>query len=209
MSAALVALVGGLGAVHLAAYYAGRRALAGVVKALPVLLLAWTVWTHGDRAGIAGPIALGLVAGAVGDVALVFRHGFLAGLSAFFVGHLCYIAAFAPGAAPTPGALVAAAVIVAFSLAMLRHLWPHVARLRLPVTAYVACLAFMGWCAFARATAPAAGWTETAGALGACSFLVSDAVLAVDRFAHRFAAAHAVVMLTYYGAQTLIARAAL
>jgi uncharacterized membrane protein YhhN len=35
--------------------------------------------------------------------------------------------------------------------------------------------------------------------------MVSDGVLAVDRFVRRFAAADAVVMTTYYAAQILIA----
>ena len=47
------------------------------------------------------------------------------------------------------------------------------------------------------------------GALGALSFLVSDSVLSVNRFARPFAGAHAVVMVTYYAAQMLIARAML
>jgi uncharacterized membrane protein YhhN len=209
VSASLVAIVGGLGAVHLAAYYGGQRALAGTVKAIPILLLAWTVWTHGDHGGVRTWIALGLVLSAIGDVSLVFPNGFLAGLSGFFAAHVCYVAAFATGATPTAPALLVAAILAAFAVGMLGYLWPHVARLRVPVTAYVACLSLMAWCAIARAMAPAAGWPETAGALGACSFLASDGVLSVDRFARRFAAAHAVVMVTYYAAQTLIARAAL
>jgi uncharacterized membrane protein YhhN len=66
----------------------------------------------------------------------------------------------------------------------------------------------MGWCAVARATALGAP-AAAAGAIGALSFLVSDSVLAFDRFARPFAGAHAVVMVTYYAAQILIARAAL
>jgi uncharacterized membrane protein YhhN len=40
---------------------------------------------------------------------------------------------------------------------------------------------------------------------GALAFMASDGVLALDRFVRRFGAAHAVVMVTYYAAQTLIA----
>src|SRR6185503_7174995 len=121
----------------------------------------------------------------------------------------CYIAAFADGAVLTPVAAGTAAVLAGFAVAMLRYLWPHVRRLRVPVTTYVGALTVMAWCAVARATAPGAGTVEAAAAIGATSFLLSDSVLAVNRFARPFAGAHAVVMVTYYAAQMLIARSAL
>ena len=157
-------------------------------------------------------IGIGIAsASAVGDVSLVFTTGFLLGLSAFFLGHCCYIATFAPGAVLTPASTGAAVTIVVLAGGVLRYLWPHVqhSRVRTPIIVYVVALGTMTWCAVARATAPAAGFPETAGAVGAVSFLVSDAVLAVNRFARPFPGAHAVVMVTYYAAQMLIARAVL
>jgi uncharacterized membrane protein YhhN len=67
----------------------------------------------------------------------------------------------------------------------------------------------LAWCAFAAAPGPAAAAAATAGAIGAVTFMISDSVLAVNRFARPFAGAHAVVMVTYYAAQMLIARSAL
>jgi uncharacterized membrane protein YhhN len=207
---ALVGLVLALGSAHLVAYGARSGAVAGVLKPLPVLALAWAV-AHGPLASATygERIVAGLLLSAVGDVSLAFPAGFLAGLSAFFLAHLGYIGAFAPGAVPTPAALVAAVLLAAFSLGMLRYLWPHVAALRVPVTVYVAALATMAWCAIARALSPGAPAGATAGAVGAVSFLVSDGVLAVDRFARPFAGAYGVVMATYYAAQLLIAASAL
>jgi uncharacterized membrane protein YhhN len=63
----------------------------------------------------------------------------------------------------------------------------------------------MSWCAIARAAAGDAPLGAAAGAGGAVCFLVSDGVLAVDRFARPFVGARAVVMVTYYAAQVLIA----
>jgi uncharacterized membrane protein YhhN len=211
VSGGLIALVCGVGAAHLVAYYGGRPALAGILKAMPILALAATVWAAPGAAGssYAGLVATGLVLSAVGDVSLVFPAGFLAGLSAFFAAHCCYIAAFAPGAAATTTTLWAAVALATFAGAMLRYLWPYVARLRVPVIVYVASLATMAGCAIARASAAPAGPAEAGAAIGAVSFLVSDGVLAVNRFARPFPGAHAVVMATYYLAQTLIARSAL
>jgi uncharacterized membrane protein YhhN len=212
VSTPLLIVVCGLGIAHLVAYYAGQRGVAGVLKSLPILILAGVVFR--DAAGAepakasASLIAVGLVFSAIGDVSLVFRRGFLAGLSAFFAAHCCYIGAFVPGVAWSgASALAAVAVVVAAGL-MLRRLWPHVQRLRLPVTIYAGALSLMGWCAVARATALGAP-AAYAGAAGALSFLVSDSVLAFDRFARPFAGAHGVVMVTYYAAQILIACAAL
>src|SRR5207253_7591702 len=91
-------------------------------------------------------------------------------------------------------------------LGMLAYLWPHLGKDRLPVLVYVAVIVAMGWRAAARALAP--GIPESSGTLafaGAVVFMVSDGVLATERFARAFAAADAVVMITYYAAQILIA----
>ena len=103
MSTTLVAFVVVVGTAHLAAYYTDRRAVAGVLKALPILALAWAAWTSGAGRPLADVIVLGLVLSAVGDVALVFPGGFLAGLAAFFLAHLCYIGVFARAAVVSGG----------------------------------------------------------------------------------------------------------
>jgi uncharacterized membrane protein YhhN len=104
------------------------------------------------------------VLSAVGDVSLVFPTGFLLGLSAFFLAHLCYIATFAPGAVATGASAMAAIAIVVVACGVLGYLWPHVrhSRVRVPVVIYMAVLATMTWCAVARAAAPAAGRGATA-----------------------------------------------
>src|SRR4029079_7321937 len=88
---------------------------------------------------------------------------------------------------------------LAAGLAVLAHLWPHLGKDRLPVLVYVAVFVAMGWRAAARAIAPAS--PEPSGTLalvGAIVFMVSDGVLATDRFARPFAAGDGVVMVTYY-----------
>jgi uncharacterized membrane protein YhhN len=94
-------------------------------------------------------------------------------------------------------------VVAATTLAMLAVLWPHLGRERVPVACYVATIAAMGWTAAGRAAVDAPG--ASLALLGALTFMVSDATLAIDRFVARFAAAQAVVMVTYYAAQTMLA----
>ena len=210
MSTTLVGVLCGVGAAHLLAYYSGHRVVAGVLKALPILALAALVYSR-STAAAGAMVALGLVLSAAGDVSLVFPTGFIVGLTAFLLGHLCYIAAFAPDAAWTPLAAGVAVTLAVFAGLMLRYLWPYVrhSRVRWAIVVYVAAITTMAWCAIARAATPSAGVAETMGALGTLSFLVSDSVLSVNRFARPFAGAHAVVMVTYYAAQMLIARAML
>jgi alkenylglycerophosphocholine/alkenylglycerophosphoethanolamine hydrolase len=210
VSTPLLAVVAGLGVAHLVAYYGGRHVLAGMLKPLPIWLLAWVVATGGGPAGAryAGLVAVGLVLSSVGDVSLAFPAGFIAGLSAFLLAHCFYVAAFAGGAGASQAGMLALPVLVVVAGAMLAHLWPHIARLRLPVVVYVAALATMVWCAIARAGMPSPPAGALAAAVGAVSFLVSDGVLSIDRFARPFAGAHAIVMVTYYLAQALIAASA-
>jgi uncharacterized membrane protein YhhN len=207
MPAWIVMLVVVVGTAHLLAYYAGQRGLAGVLKALPILALAGVAATTAPSvgAGYATLVTAGLLWSAVGDVCLVWPERFTLGLASFLIAHLCYLAAFVIGglggmAWPW---LVAIGVVAAGLLAVL---WPHLGQVRGAVLVYVAVIAAMAWTA-ARRTDLAAT-PDPSGALalaGALVFMVSDGVLAVDRFARRFHLAHAVVMVTYYAAQTLIA----
>jgi uncharacterized membrane protein YhhN len=93
--------------------------------------------------------------------------------------------------------------------AVLSQLWPGVpAPLRVPVIAYVLCLAAM-------AAQAAVVWRASAHngearraavlALGGLLFLVSDALLASDRFAGPLPDAAAWVLGTYWAAQWCIA----
>jgi uncharacterized membrane protein YhhN len=206
MPAWVVVVVAVLGLAHVGARYAGSRALAGVLKPLPILLLVLVVANAEPSLGAQhrGLVATGLAWSLVGDVCLVFRHGFVLGLASFLVAHCFYIAAFASTAHAADGLRLLPFALV--GVAMLAYLWPHLGTLRLPVAVYMATLVAMGWLAAGRVGAPGVPTASAALAVaGAVVFMASDAILAVDRFAHRFAAADAAVMTTYYTAQTLIA----
>lgn len=178
-------------------------------KTAPVVLLAVLSFAVG------GPwlLTLGLLASAAGDAALS-RDGqrpFLAGLAAFLLAHLLYVALFISFWRGTsivtdePWRAAAGLVVLVFCGAMLRRLLPALPQdMRLPVVAYVAAITAMGIAAF--------GVPGIGVAAGATLFIVSHAALAVRRFLlpegspHRPLAGHAVWVL-YYLAQLLIALA--
>ena len=186
--------------------YAGLKPLTTAL----VIAQAWRRGVPGDarrRALLAG-LALSLV----GDVALLWpERGFLPGLVAFLLAHLAYLVGFTRGQrlAERKAPFVAYAVVAA---AILGLLWPGVpAPLRLPVLAYVACLAAMAAQAAVlwwsrRGTADAGSLAlERRAALGGALFMTSDALLATNRFALALPLAGLWILATYWAAQWLIA----
>ncbi len=169
---------------------------------LVVIAYAWR--RRGGRAELRRWVLVGLVFSLGGDVALMWpRQGFLPGLVSFLLAHLAYLWAFtrerrlASRAAPFVVYALLAALI-------LRGLWPGVpAPLRLPVLAYVACLASMA----AQAAVLWRSGVARAGrlALGGALFLASDALLAPNRFAQPVPLASLWILASYWAAQWCIA----
>ena len=94
-------------------------------------------------------IAVGLVLGAAGDVALMFEsdRGFLAGLAAFLLGHVAYVIGFAqlvPIDAWYGGVMTVAAVAAMVGAGtILGLLWPRLGSMKVPVIAYVGVITTM------------------------------------------------------------------
>ncbi len=143
-------------------------------------------------------ILLGLCLSAAGDLLLLSasRRGFLAGLVAFLLAHLAYVAAFWPAASPSPWA--AAAIAGATTLA-LRWLWPHLGSMRLPVVGYCAAIGLMLWLALG------VGRLEVR--LGGALFWLSDLLVARNRFVRAEPLNRLVGLPLYYAGQYLIALA--
>lgn len=146
----------------------------------------------------------GLALSMVGDVCLLMPQGFLAGLVAFLLAHVCYIALFQRDAPWLASRLGLAACIAAGAVAY-GYLWTHglPTAMRIPVAIYVLVIGLMAAQAVGRATVLHTAAARTV-AWGALSFMVSDTVLALDRFVQPIAGAYLWVLGTYYLAQCLI-----
>jgi uncharacterized membrane protein YhhN len=186
-----------------------------VLKPLTLVLL-FVAACFGDLGDAKPWLLAALALGLVGDVALLFSPdeprsadgeaadldpAFLAGLGAFLLGHLAYLAAFAAhglhGWQATAGVLVVAG---ATGLAM-----PRVLRgaqreggtaLAAVVGVYATVLALMVVFAF--------GTAAIATAIGAAVFLASDTTLAWNRFVQPLLRGPVIVIVTYHVAQLLI-----
>ncbi|HEY0506180.1 MAG TPA: lysoplasmalogenase [Lysobacter sp.] len=197
--AALLAIAG--------AYWPAMPWLHWIFKPLTTLLIAWIAWrTPSTLPRYRGWVLAGLLLSTCGDVFLMLPvDAFVPGLASFLLAHIAYLVAlrqrgrwFATAWPFALYALVAGAV--------LWQLWPGLpAELRVPVVAYVAVLAAMAAQALAVWWRVRDGASASAAVGGAC-FVLSDALLAWDRFVGPFAAASAAVLASYWLAQFLIAR---
>lgn len=193
-------------------------ALVFVAKPLTTIaIIAWA-WPRGAAEPMLRRLVLlGLVLSLAGDIALLWpKEGFLPGLVAFLLAHLAYIAAFCTRARFAARRLpfVAYGAVAGLILALL---WPGVpAGLRGPVLAYVLCLASMAAQAAVvwRVVGGSAETThETANeaprwrlaAIGGALFVVSDALLATNKFAVPLPLAPLWILASYWAAQWCIA----
>ena len=140
-----------------------------------------------------------------GDVFLMFPGYFIPGLVSFLAGHLCFIAVFKQGVRwfPSRGALAAT---LAAAGVMYAILFPHLGPvLKVAVAAYAVVIALMAAQAIGRAYA-LRDMLAAGVAVGSVLFMLSDALLAINRFATPLPLAQFWVLATYYAAQILIVR---
>lgn len=164
-----------------------------------IAVVAWPPVSAEYQWWIVGGLALSLL----GDVLLMLpADRFLAGLSAFFLAHLAYIAAFLERAgAPSPLAFMPYALALVF---VARLLWSSLGSLRVPVLAYGLVLGVMAGLALGSAveTGTFSSWMA---ALGATLFVLSDTALAFNRFLGELDPRGYFILGTYFSAQWLIA----
>ncbi len=143
-----------------------------------------------------------LALGGAGDVALLGSGdaAFTAGLACFLAGHLAWIQALRqrPGGGWLRSRPALAVPYLAAFGTLNAYLWPRTGKDRVPVLAYSTALLAMSLAALDS------GSPRTAA--GGALFLVSDTLLALERFAGIQLPAHeGVVMATYATAQALLA----
>lgn len=182
-------------------------------KPLATILILWLALSAQPAldARYRHAVLVGLVLSLIGDVFLMLPGDwFVPGLVAFLLAHVCYIVAFVAGSSGKARAM-AFLVVAAVAAGNLVGLLPRVdAALKVPVLAYVAVLATMAAFALARAWTPAIAQvlprSARLAAIGAVLFMVSDSLLAWDRFVGGVPAPALLVLGTYYAAQWCIAR---
>ena len=143
-----------------------------------------------------------LALGGAGDVALLGSGdaAFTAGLACFLAGHIAWILALRqrPGRGWLRSRPALAVPYLAAFAGLNAYLWPRTGRDRVPVLAYSAALLAMSLAALDS------GSRRTAA--GGALFLLSDTMLALERFGGiRLPAHEGLVMASYTTAQALLA----
>lgn len=145
----------------------------------------------------------------VGDILLMLESRnsifFILGLISFLIAHTCYIWFFQSvkkrERITTNGMLILPVFI--YYLALIILLFPHLGSLKLPVLIYGAVITTMLVLALHMRlmTFKPAGTNMMTGAI---LFIISDSVLAINKFYQSFEGAGIVIILTYAFAQLLI-----
>ncbi|OGP85974.1 MAG: hypothetical protein A2Z08_06495 [Deltaproteobacteria bacterium RBG_16_54_11] len=200
----LILLVILAASIHIRAEYRGPQQHIYIFKPLTmVFILLIAILGQAALPFYKYMIITGLVFSLAGDIFLMLpTDRFVAGLVAFLLAHLFYSAAFASEIS----ALIWWPLIpfVIYGIVIYIILVPSLGKLKLPVLIYVAVILVMAWLAWER-------WSQTdqAGALlasiGAVLFIISDTILALDRFRGTFKLSRALNLTTYFAAQLLIA----
>ena len=173
------------------------------LKLVPVALALDWLRAQGEPGRYRRWITVGLAWSLLGDALLALPEDrFIAGLVAFLLAHVAYIAAYlGRSRAPAPGWLgVAALAVVGILLAL--HRFGELGPMRLPVTIYALVIGVMLWRAAALAALDRSGrWAL----IGAVLFVASDAVLAWNRFVDHEPALRYLNILLYWAGQWGIA----
>ena len=145
-----------------------------VLKGLSIAPLALLAWQRAEPL-LAGALAFS----SLGDILLdISPEMFPFGLGAFLCAHLVYTTMFLKKRTQKPGGPQVAAMLLvaAYSVAFAAWLTPHLGQLGVPVWAYMAAITAMAVSSIASRIRPE--WVVA----GAILFLISDSILAANKF---------------------------
>ena len=183
-------------------HYASKPA----VLAVAIIFVAVRARHKSVKARFTLWLLLAQTASLAGDVWLMLPGDFfIAGLASFLLAHFAYIALLRHGVTwwPRRGALAA---LLLYGATMYAVLYGALGEpvLRGAVAIYVAVIALMAAQALGRA-AVLGTLASRRVALGACLFVISDTLLAIDRFLQPLPLAPLWILGSYFAAQILIA----
>lgn len=205
--------------VAAAALHVGAEALsvfwlAASTKTLPLALLFISFYLEvSTRSRFKGYILSGLLFSLLGDLLLLLARlnetYFLLGLSSFLAAHIFYILAFSGYAKRRPPGYVQAApwAVLPFAVYVVGislWWWGDLGGLRIPVAAYSLVITAMGISALnLRNAAPGPVFLTLLA--GAVFFILSDTMIAVEKFKVSIPLSRIWIMATYFLAQGCIA----
>jgi uncharacterized membrane protein YhhN len=214
MKKAATLLFGAVSLGELVALYLGIPELHMICKPLIMLTLGLLYATHCERRSLM--VWLAIISSFAGDTALLFESRdamfFIAGLGAFLIAHIFYIVAYRQhqddseeNALRGVQKIRFAFPIVLAGTGLIVVLYPSLGTLQIPVVLYALVLIIMVVNAVFRygRTGSASFGLVLAGSI---LFMISDSLLAINKFFSPIAAASLWIMSTYILAQYFIIR---
>lgn len=198
--------------IEISAALSGQTLLVYIFK--PAILLSLVGWTlicwNGPSSKRKMLFMTGLVFALLGDILLMIRGAdlFIPGLGSFLIMQVLYIFTFridVRSSLKNTGFMQAAIPFLLFAVVLYAILFPKLpdAVMRIAVAIYAISIAFMAWMAWLRK-----GFVSTKSFayvfLGAVLFMISDSLIALDRFLLPIPFNTIWVMGTYSAAQYLI-----
>ena len=177
--------------------YTDSYILRMITKPIPVLAMIFMLRpvTHYKKF-----VFLGLGFSVTGDFLLESSPDmFVFGLAAFLIAHLFYIGAFVKRNHNLK--LFPLILLAAFGIVVLYLLYPTLGKMTIPVIAYLVVILVMCWRALAQNN-----YDEFAiyAAAGSIFFVISDSIIAFNKFYVEIPLARWMIMVTYWAAQSLI-----
>ncbi len=175
-----------------------------IIKAIPVLSLAFLAFLK--IPGIKGKLlGIGFLFSDLGDILLELDRSayFVFGLAAFLIAHIFYITVFIRKPVLKKPRSIIVFVIIAYGLVLGSILIPHLGSMMIPVVAYLIVILAMG------ISAALGSNNHLLIIAGACLFIASDSIIAVNKFLMPVPFSSLWIMTIYYSAQCCIISGAL
>lgn len=191
---------------HIQAEYAGVKKRVYICKpfTMAMIILIALIPSVASGALYQYLIIAGLIFSLAGDIFLMFPETrFTAGLFSFLIGHVFYIFAFSSGSGFGLNPWFSA-LLVSFGVTFFSYLSANLGKMKLPVALYILVILLMGSQAFHQ-------WqfSQNKGTwfafIGALLFILSDSILAANKFRTPFKTARFFTLSTYFTGQYLIA----
>ena len=187
-----------------------------VSKALlmPCLIVAVYAEYKNESSGLLKKLMLALIFSWIGDVVLLdalnIPSAFIFGLLSFLIAHLIYIRIFLKERSQIFKTfkwplIIFSIALLAWAILIFSSLYPTLYEMTIPVIIYILVILAMAYAALSRkgVVGNLSFWLVM---LGAISFMFSDMVLAMNKFAFRLPGAGMLIMTSYILAQFLIVK---
>lgn len=173
---------------------------------ISLILFFWRQSFHIERK-LKQMILLALIFSLLGDILLMFvdqsSNFFIGGLVAFLIAHVCYVLVFLKQRNPSENGLLFIALMLLYGSFLFYILKDSLGEMLLPVIIYMVVILTMATTAFLR-KGQVVKTSYILVFVGAVLFMISDSILALNKFYQPLPFSNFSIMFTYAFAQLLI-----